>query len=96
MRVLAGPWHSYPMYRPARSEKLSRTVRPGLYGGLTPLLYVVFWQMDLTNDALILYCGAASLPIAEVSLETCPADRDSVRSDDPWHAYECTAMQVAR
>ena len=37
MRVLAGPWHSYPMYRPARSEKLSRTVRPDLYGGVTPL-----------------------------------------------------------
>eukprot|EP01046_Picozoa_sp_COSAG06_P086625 COSAG06_NODE_33197_length_493_cov_3.314189_1_plen_80_part_10 len=25
------------MYRPARSEKLSRTVRPDLYGGVTPL-----------------------------------------------------------
>eukprot|EP01046_Picozoa_sp_COSAG06_P092740 COSAG06_NODE_38962_length_417_cov_3.323899_1_plen_71_part_01 len=37
MLVLAGPWHSYSIYRPARSKKLSHAVRSDLCGGVTPL-----------------------------------------------------------
>ena len=50
MLVLAGPWHSYSMYRPVRSNDLSHAVRSDLYGGVTPLTSLVDSKLEYSDS----------------------------------------------